>query len=422
MRWFARPNNNAHQLRVTPRLAAYNKADYPDQVRLRAYLDDIEALLADSQIDRPWALRLDVGLPVGRNLLNMADLDNYAYPLANRLKDPGLVSVWCTKQHSDQSFVRIDAARQLRPQRTDVVVVRTPSATNYKERITAAVADAVQLPPGPVRLELSFVVGPRRNWLVLWKPTIDALEPLLGRDPAGKRPWHPCDGRITELGMHLTVDPAFGSEIEVGIDAAPLDVPVNAAKEPHVSTSHDHCPVCGERINIYDSTACEDESGQTWCIAHLPDDHPQTSLNMHLSDGRNITIDEIKILESTAGIYIGSPQRIWDEVVHERATPPWDPVRGLPTFVIPPVSRRSDIPVLPRWEVHATLTSAPMGPLTYFPTGNGSGFTLGGGSHLMLVFFCNDIASRPITALIGDRLAHLDEKTWRERAQDFENS
>lgn len=49
---------------------------------VRAYLDDTEELLAASRIERPWALQLDVGLPTGRNLLNMADLDNYAYPLA----------------------------------------------------------------------------------------------------------------------------------------------------------------------------------------------------------------------------------------------------------------------------------------------------------------------------------------------------
>lgn len=94
--------------------------------------------------------------------------------------------------------MRIEAARELLNPATDVVIVRTPSAKNpnYKEQINAAVADSTELPDGPVRLELSFVVGPNRNWLELWKPTIDALEPLLGRDPSEKRPWNPRDGRI----------------------------------------------------------------------------------------------------------------------------------------------------------------------------------------------------------------------------------
>ena len=222
MRWYARPEGDNQQLRVAPRLASWNKADHPDQVRLRAFLDDTEALLAASRVDGPWALRLDVGLPTGRDLLDMADLDNYAYPLASHLKDPGLVSVWCTKQHSEQSFVRIEAAREMPPPSTDVLVARTTASAStlaYKEQIHAAVAGAAELPAGPVRLELAFVVGPGRNWLNLWKPTIDSLDPLLGRARPG-RAWHPLDGRITELGMHLTVDPAFRHDVVIGIAAA----------------------------------------------------------------------------------------------------------------------------------------------------------------------------------------------------------
>lgn len=134
---------------------------------------------------------------------------------------------------------------------------------------------------------------------------------------------------------------------------------------------------------------------------------------MQLAGGRHITIDEIKIVESTVGWIAGSAQRIWDDVVGESTEPLMDGSGFLPTFVIPPVSRRPDVPVLPRWRVHARLTSEAMAAL--------SGIPWWGGSQLMLVFFCNDIASRPITALIGDRLCYLDEKTWRQRAEDFEH-
>lgn len=64
MRWYARPDNNAHELRVAPRLASWNTSGDPDQVRLRAYLDDTEALLAASRIDGLRALRLDVDSPL----------------------------------------------------------------------------------------------------------------------------------------------------------------------------------------------------------------------------------------------------------------------------------------------------------------------------------------------------------------------
>src|SRR3954469_8313943 len=72
------------------------------------------------------------------------NLDNYAYPLAYRITDPGLVSVWCTKQHSEQSFVRIEAARELPSRWGDALLVRAPSAKNpeYKHQIYDAVADA----------------------------------------------------------------------------------------------------------------------------------------------------------------------------------------------------------------------------------------------------------------------------------------
>lgn len=129
MRWYARPENEPLPLRGTPRLASWEKSDRPDQVRLRKYLDDTEELLGDSRIAGPWALRLDVGRPSERDLLDMADVDNYVQPLAARLNDADLVSVWCTKQHSEQSFVRIEAAQAVEPPSgADVVLVTTTAS------------------------------------------------------------------------------------------------------------------------------------------------------------------------------------------------------------------------------------------------------------------------------------------------------
>jgi hypothetical protein len=91
MRWHARPEGNNHQLRVAPQLDSWDKAGDPAQVRLRPFLDDTEALLAASRIDDQWALRLDVERPTSRDLLDGADLDNYAFPLARRLDDPVLL-------------------------------------------------------------------------------------------------------------------------------------------------------------------------------------------------------------------------------------------------------------------------------------------------------------------------------------------
>lgn len=222
MRWFARPQGVKHQLEVAPALDSWNKAGDAGQTRLQAFVDHAEGLVAPPRVNGPWALRLDVGLPAAENLLHQKDLDNYALRLAFRLQDDNLVSVWCTKQHREHSFVRIEGAREI-PQAKDFVIAR-PTASYarpdhlYHQQVEEAVAAKVQLPTDrAVRLELAFVVGPAWNWLNLWKPTIDALVPILGHS-GSSRTWDPLDGRITELGMHLTVEQT-ARRVMIGIAA-----------------------------------------------------------------------------------------------------------------------------------------------------------------------------------------------------------
>jgi hypothetical protein len=54
----------------------------------------------------------------------------------------------------------------------------------------------------------------------LWKPTIDSLGSLLGHDQPFHI-WNPRDGRITELGMHLSVAPTLRYDVVIGIAATP---------------------------------------------------------------------------------------------------------------------------------------------------------------------------------------------------------
>jgi hypothetical protein len=209
-------------LRQAPRLASWNKSTDPDQVRLREYLEDTAELLAPHLVaSGPWVLFLEVGLPSGRDLVDMADLDNYAFPLATRLRNEDLVAVWCTKRHADTSRVLVAPAAETAGPRATYTVRTTASASTaaYKEQVRSAVVDAAAIPAGAVQLQLSFVVGPQRNWLTLWKPTIDALDPLLGRT-RDDRDWHPQDGRITDLGLHVTIDPSLGHDVLVSIAAA----------------------------------------------------------------------------------------------------------------------------------------------------------------------------------------------------------
>lgn len=111
--WYERPIGEALVLPTAPRLASWNKSTDPGQVKLREYLDQAEALLGNApRSAEPWTLRLEVGLPAGQSLLDMADLDNYAFPLAQRLNSRTLVSVWAAKRHAVNSWISATPARK----------------------------------------------------------------------------------------------------------------------------------------------------------------------------------------------------------------------------------------------------------------------------------------------------------------------
>jgi hypothetical protein len=225
---FAIPAGPAVQLDVAPRLASWNRAGDQGQVKLEAFLAATEQILRPrcEQLAGPLAIRLDIGLPLATPLLDQRDLDNYLFPLAVRMsKTTGtrLVSAWGTKLHSDASFARIESAVPIQAPapgspsytvRTD----RSSQTTAFKQQIHDQLTGAATVPAGPVRMQLSFTVGPRRNWLNLWKPTIDALGQILGNTSPGQS-WHPQDGRIVELGLHRRVEQALGNEVLITIKA-----------------------------------------------------------------------------------------------------------------------------------------------------------------------------------------------------------
>ena len=195
-------------------------------MRLTASVDHAEKLLAPTlaQLTGSVALRLDVGLPDHILMLDAHDLDNYALPLAHRLtttQSLDFVSIWATKAAADTSLIRSEPATHASlpgPFDYRVTVRTTASASTmaYKQQVSTGLTDAAELPPGRIAVELAFVVGPRRNWLNLWKPTIDALDRLLGRTYPD-REWHPRDGRITELGLHRTIDETLGNDVAITI-------------------------------------------------------------------------------------------------------------------------------------------------------------------------------------------------------------
>src|SRR5260370_42657189 len=134
-----------------------------------------------------------------------------------------LACVWATKQHSPSSLVRIEQAApaSARPPFDRCYTVRTDTSSQseaFKEQIRDQLGTAWPLPPGPVQIQLCFTVGPSRNWLNLWKPTLDAFGQILGHAPAAA-PWAPLDGRIVDLGLHCRVRPVMRNDVLITIAA-----------------------------------------------------------------------------------------------------------------------------------------------------------------------------------------------------------
>lgn len=224
--FFTKPRSNLLPLAVTPRLASWMAANHPDQIRLREFLAEAERVTQScwETLDGPLALLLDVGLPSTVDLLNQNDLDNYLFPLVSHLSKVSkqdFVSVWASKRYHHTSTLRVERATPAhataapRPSLTVRTTASSMSAA-FKQQIDDQLAGQASLPNGAVSLQLSFIVGPRRNWMNLWKPTIDALGRLLGR-PDSARPWHTHDGRIVDLGLHCTADSDLGNDVMIAI-------------------------------------------------------------------------------------------------------------------------------------------------------------------------------------------------------------
>lgn len=93
-------------------------------------------------------------------------------------------------------------------------IARSTSLWQWSEAI------AEQLPLMGTRPELFdvalvFGVGPARNWVNLWKPTIDGLWPWLGGSPGA-----PADDRIVRLALHCQVDLSLRHEVVVDLAVA----------------------------------------------------------------------------------------------------------------------------------------------------------------------------------------------------------
>jgi hypothetical protein len=162
------------------------------------------------------AVELTVGLP-GRLPLTYGgkDLDNYLFPLAQRLGPERIAAMFGRKIHGPSSLAvghaKPNCCASL-PQFSAQIAgsyVRKEWQMHVRDQILQA---QDELPgAGPVGLAIGVTTGPGRNWANIWKPLIDSFGPVLGEDP--NRPFHPNDDRITDLGLHHHINTDIGHDV-----------------------------------------------------------------------------------------------------------------------------------------------------------------------------------------------------------------
>lgn len=222
------PSTTSTNLKGEPRLTSWDIAGSRSQTTLADSLAQPTELLkaAVAEGAHPLGVLLDVHLNDARSWLTAYDLDNYLYPLAHHARqvDTGrFVSFRATKRLGEApSTIRIgpverDASATAGWRNLRVMTTGSAEKPVYKQSIHQQLVDGGEsaLGPGPVELDLAFRVGPSRNWLNLWKPTIDALGPLLGA--TSQRPWNPDDGRVANLALHCAVDQTLRYEVHIAI-------------------------------------------------------------------------------------------------------------------------------------------------------------------------------------------------------------
>jgi hypothetical protein len=108
---YSRPTRRV-ALSMRPQLASWGIAGSPGQVRLGDFLDHAEAAAAPmmAAVDGPLTVELTVGLPGELSLAGGGrDLDNYLFPLAQRLGPARIAAMFGQKVHGP-SFLAVGRA------------------------------------------------------------------------------------------------------------------------------------------------------------------------------------------------------------------------------------------------------------------------------------------------------------------------
>lgn len=216
------------------RLASWNANADPEQIALQRYLDAIEQELHPLPQTGELFLHMDVDVEEREHLLHHHDLDNYLYPVVQRLGAHRFRCVSAIKRIGGGSSLHIGQTRprNVFPEKEGWVYFLhdTGGVSVQKPKWKCDIRQALQaqhvalLQPGAIELQLVWRCSSQRNWVSLWKPVIDAMRPVLG-EPDSHRPFHPNDDRIVSLTLHLHVDNSLGWTVQIGMLWRPSSIP-----------------------------------------------------------------------------------------------------------------------------------------------------------------------------------------------------
>jgi hypothetical protein len=202
---------------VKPQLASWDRAGHPSQVKLRRFLAHVDAIAGPvlAAVSGQVAAELIVGFSDGVSLIDGGhDLDNYLFPVAQRLGPQRVAAIFGRKIHGPSSLA-VGPAQPDTAQVTPQFSARIGGPDEHEqwkqELHDRLAAQAATIDPGPAGLTIALTTGPGRNWASLWKPLIDAFGPVLGEDPT--RPVHPHDDRIVTLALHHTIDTSIAHDV-----------------------------------------------------------------------------------------------------------------------------------------------------------------------------------------------------------------
>ena len=202
---------------VKPQLASWERAGHPSQVKLGRFLAHVDAIARPvlATVSGRVAAELIVGFSDGVSLIDGGhDLDNYLFPVAQRLGPQRVAAIFGRKIHGPSSLA-VGPARPEPAGATPQFSARMGGSyerRQWKQQLhDRLAAQAATIDPGPAGLTIALTTGPDRNWARLCQPLIDAFAPVLGDDPT--RPFHPHDDRIVSLGLHHTIDTGIAHDV-----------------------------------------------------------------------------------------------------------------------------------------------------------------------------------------------------------------